>query len=162
MNRLFFTALLILISQHSYAQMPVPLIDNSSNGGKNAVKNIQAALECESPLDIKDNEIRKLLTQKDDLNWTYTPPKDFTVMGLSVKTAEFFIDPSGENGQSYDAHILSDIKSVKKALKLHHKRKLIQNAEFSLAEQKPMPVTRCLVKGAYDESDYQEPSDIPK
>lgn len=87
------------------AQMPVPLLDNTTAADpavwKRAAPVMKEALECRRVINPADPALRPLLPPNEIGQWELVPPQGFAVYGLPVQSITIYIDPDGELGASY-------------------------------------------------------------
>ena len=80
-----------------------------------------------------------------------------TVFGLQIRSFSVYIDPDGDLGASYTSTLAANAAAVRNASKLGRKpERGTSMGVLSIAQDGSAQLT-CLVYGAYDERDYQEP-----
>lgn len=118
---------------------------------------LQAALECRADPDAAAAALKSLSGGLDGGGTPITPPVPFTVFGLPVRTVSVYIEGDDDLGASYTTELAASAAAVRAAAKLGKTpERETKMGVLSLADGQPVQLT-CLVYGAYDERDYQEP-----
>jgi len=118
---------------------------------------LQAALECRADPDAAAKALAGLSVNLDGTDEPIKPPVPFTVFGLQVRSFSVYIDPDGDLGASYTSKLSANAAAVRNASKLGRKpERDTSMGVLSIAQDGSAQLT-CLVHGAYDERDYQEP-----
>ena len=154
--------LCLLLGNQAYAQMPVPLLDESTakqTGLKTrwgvTSKLIVDALECKAILNPHDERLSAYLRESPAGSGTWllsNVPEPLKVFGMPVVSTAFYIDESGELGASYTSVIEAPQPIVNKQAQIVKSNER-STAVGGLRTEHPQKTTNliCTVQGTQTE-----------